>query len=142
MNLRLHRLAEEEIRNAAEWYEARGEGLGHRFLADVRSALDRLESDPSQYASLETTSKSLRFQRILLDEFPYLIVYERFESETFVYAVAHASQTAVQPAANHSSIFSATSPDVSLGETTSTAKSGAPGQKASFGLDSVSAPWQ
>jgi hypothetical protein len=92
LKLRLHRLAEAEIREAAQWYEARGQGLGKRFLADVRSSLERLESDPLQYATLETTSKSLRLQRILLDEFPYLIVYECFEGETFVYAVAHASR--------------------------------------------------
>jgi hypothetical protein len=51
LRLRLHRLAEAEIREAAEWYEARGDRLGQRFLADVRPALERPESDLLQYAS-------------------------------------------------------------------------------------------
>jgi toxin ParE1/3/4 len=92
LKLRLHRLAEEEIRNAAKWYHARGEDLGIRFLGNVRSALKRIESDPSQYSSLETLSKQPQFQRILLDEFPYLVVYECLENEVFVYAVPHASR--------------------------------------------------
>jgi hypothetical protein len=90
--LRLHRRAAGEIKEAAEWYQARGEGLGIRFLADVRKALDRLETDPTQFPSLETLPQSPRFQRILLDDFPYLIVFEQFDREVFVYAVAHASR--------------------------------------------------
>jgi hypothetical protein len=66
--------------------------LGRRFLADVWSALERIEADPSQFPSLETLSASPRYQRILLDDFPYLIVYEQFESDVFVYPVAHASR--------------------------------------------------
>jgi plasmid stabilization system protein ParE len=90
--LRLHRLAADEIKEAAEWYHAREEGLERRFLAAVRSSFERLEADPSQFASLETLPKKPSFQRVLLDEFPYLIVYEQFQSEVFVYAVAHASR--------------------------------------------------
>jgi plasmid stabilization system protein ParE len=90
--VRLHRRAAEEIKEAAEWYQARGAGLRRRFLADAWSALERIEADPTQFPSLETLPESPRYRRILLDDFPYLIVYEQFESEVFVYAVAHASR--------------------------------------------------
>jgi plasmid stabilization system protein ParE len=90
--LRLHRRAADEIREAAEWYHAREEGLELRFLAAVRAAFEQLEADPSQFGTLETLPKKLRFQRVLLEDFPYLIIYEQVESEVFVYAVAHASR--------------------------------------------------
>ena len=67
-------------------------GPERRFLADVRKALERIEADASQFPSLETLPNNPRFQRVLLDDFPYLIVYEQFETEVFVYAVARASR--------------------------------------------------
>lgn len=92
MKLKLHRLAEAEIREAVAWYVSQAEGLERRFLAAVRTGLERLENNPIQFANLETTPGRAQYRRLLLDDFPYVIVYEVFENEVFVYSVAHASR--------------------------------------------------
>jgi plasmid stabilization system protein ParE len=90
--LKLHRRPEEEIREAATWYSERAEGLDRRFLHSVREALETLEADPQRFARLETMPDEAPFRRVLLEGFPYVIVYEVFENEVFVYTVAHASR--------------------------------------------------
>jgi toxin ParE1/3/4 len=90
--LRLHKLASEEIRKAAGWYEERSNGLGARFIAATAEAFEALEAHPTQYGQLETLSPELPIRRILLRGFPYLVVFELFGDDVFVYAVAHASR--------------------------------------------------
>ena len=90
--LRLHQLAQDEIREAAAWYEERSPGLGKRFVSAVRDVFESLESNPRQYASLETLSSDLPIRRALVGDFPYLIIFELFEAEVFVYAVAHTAR--------------------------------------------------
>jgi len=90
--LKLHRRAEAEIREAAAWYVGQADGLERRFLQAVREGLERLENDPLQSAKLETMPGGTVYRRLLLQGFPYVIVYEVFEREIFVYSVAHASR--------------------------------------------------
>jgi toxin ParE1/3/4 len=90
--LKLHRRAEAEIREAAEWYGERELGLDRRFVAAVRAAFESLEVDHEQYATLETISEQNRIRRFLVQDFPYVVIYEIFENEVFVYGVAHASR--------------------------------------------------
>ena len=47
---------------------------------------------PINSPKLETLAGDDRIRRFLLPGFPYLIVYESFDTEVFVYAVAHASR--------------------------------------------------
>jgi toxin ParE1/3/4 len=82
----------DEIRAAAAWYEDRGPGLGKRFLDAVREVLESLETNPAQFGHLETLSAEIGIRRALVPSFPYLIVFETFAEEVFVYAVAHAAR--------------------------------------------------
>lgn len=90
--LRLHRRAKDEIHEAATWYEDRSRGLGRRFIAAVRELLESLEASPQQFAKLETLSADTLLRRAFVRDFPYLVVFELFDDEVFVYAVAHASR--------------------------------------------------
>jgi toxin ParE1/3/4 len=90
--LKLHRRAEAEVREAALWYAGQGENLDRRFLLAVREAFESLEGNPLQFAKLETAASGALFRRLLLHNFPYVVVYELFEQEVFVCAVAHASR--------------------------------------------------
>jgi plasmid stabilization system protein ParE len=90
--LRYHRLAEAEIHKATGWYRDHSESLGRRFLAAVRDALETLEVDPQRFGKLETLTSDTSIRRTLVRGFPYLIVFEHFDNEVFVYAVAHASR--------------------------------------------------
>jgi plasmid stabilization system protein ParE len=90
--LRLHQRAKEEIREAAAWYEERGPGLGRRFVSAVSEVFESIEKQPDQFAHLETLSDQIAIRRVLLRDFPYLVVFELFDDDVFVYAVAHAAR--------------------------------------------------
>ena len=92
MILKLHRRAEAEIREAAEWYDLREPGLGLRFIEAVRAAFETLEREPDKFAKLESIVVNEPIRRCLLRGFPYLVIYELFDDEVFVYSVAHASR--------------------------------------------------
>lgn len=66
--------------------------LDRRFLGAVREAFENLEADAPRFAALETLPEGTSFRRVLIKGFPYLVVFELFEAEIFVYAVAHASR--------------------------------------------------
>jgi hypothetical protein len=41
---------------------------------------------------METVADNEQIRRLLLQDLPYVVIYETFENEVFVYAVAHASR--------------------------------------------------
>jgi plasmid stabilization system protein ParE len=90
MKLRIDPAAEEEARQAAQWYEERRVGLGLEFLAAVDAALQRIRDDPLQFPTLETLPDEPSVRRFLLKRFPYAIVYEVVSSDIQILAVAHA----------------------------------------------------
>ena len=84
MRLRLDLSAQEEIRQAALFYEDCRDGLGEEFLSAVESAFNQIRHHPTVWRILKG-----RFRRYLLQRFPYGIVYA-VEAETiYVAAVMH-----------------------------------------------------
>jgi plasmid stabilization system protein ParE len=78
--------AEDEIREAMLWYEARRSGLGMEFLGVVEDAMARVTSTPRQWPQWNDDP---RYRRMVLRRFPYLLFYEiRGDTVEFV-AVAH-----------------------------------------------------
>jgi plasmid stabilization system protein ParE len=76
--------AEEEMTEAALFYESRVNGLGSDFLDDVQHAIDRLSEYPH---SGELIDSSLR--RALLHRFPFSLIYAVERESIVVIAVAH-----------------------------------------------------
>jgi hypothetical protein len=58
--------AENDISEAAVWYESKHEGLGTQFLAEVDSALERITANPRQYRRLR---RKPEVRRVLPDVF-------------------------------------------------------------------------
>ena len=89
--LRIHRLAEDELADAAAWYEARQSGLGASLLDLIDEAIERLLAGvlPSSPAPGVATAKSAR--RVLLKRCPYSIVFYDRRSEFVIVAFAHSS---------------------------------------------------
>ena len=89
--LRTHRLAEEELTDAALWYESKQPGLGASFLDLVDNVLDRVRSGllPSSPVPGVSAKKA---RRVLLKRFPYSIVFYERETEIVVIAFAHSSR--------------------------------------------------
>jgi plasmid stabilization system protein ParE len=79
--------AEEEMTEAALFYEAASSQLGTDFLDDVLRAIDRLCDYPQ---AGETIASG--FRRTLLHQFPFSLVYAIEENTIVIVAVAHQSR--------------------------------------------------
>ena len=76
--------AEEEMIEAAVFYEAASTRLGSEFLDDVQRAIDRLCAHPH---AGEAITSNLR--RALLHRFPFSIIYCIEENVVIIIAIAH-----------------------------------------------------
>ena len=76
--------AKADIRRAAKWYERQREGLGREFVAEVDSALGRMEANPEDY---EVVHREIR--HAMLRRFPYGVFYRIRAAKISVFAVVH-----------------------------------------------------
>jgi hypothetical protein len=79
--------AEEEMTEAALFYEAASSQLGTDFLDDVQRAIDTLRNYP---LAGECITSDLR--RTLLHRFPFTLIYAIEENVIVIIAVAHESR--------------------------------------------------
>lgn len=79
--------AQQDIHEAAAWYEARRPGLGAEFVAEIRRYLLNIQDNPKQYPTVYR-----RFRRATLSRFPYLIFYTIEDGSPIVAAVVHGSR--------------------------------------------------
>jgi toxin ParE1/3/4 len=64
-------------------------GLGHEFVAAIRSAVGRLRSWPNTGSPVDTVDRALNIRRVPVPRFPYQLVYVRSGDDVHVIAVAH-----------------------------------------------------
>lgn len=84
MELKLHPLAQKEIRDAIAYYEKQELGLGRRFRHCVYSKIDTLQSFPQRAARVFGP-----FRRLMITRFPYGIVYKIDGNLLIIIAIAH-----------------------------------------------------
>ena len=65
-----HPEANEELVDAALWYEERQPGLGDDFLDEVEHALRRIKAEPERWPKIRRENRQLNFRR-----FSYVLVY-------------------------------------------------------------------
>jgi toxin ParE1/3/4 len=82
---------EDDVAEAAAWYEAREAALGRDFLTEVIRVLDRLAGDPLTGARGGSSSE---VRWLYPDRFPYKIIYamDTVERTVLVIAVLHAAR--------------------------------------------------
>lgn len=85
--VRYHPLFDSDVLAAAQWYDARQEGLGTDFVKRVRYAASALIADPERRTSIDF---GLRYWPIV--RFPYVVFYDLTEIEVLVLGVMHTSQ--------------------------------------------------
>ena len=84
-DVRFHRLAAKEFREARAWYDRRREGLGLEFRVEVDRTVDRIREHPDRWPVFRD-----RFRRVRIKRFPYLLYYHVLDSSNIVIlAVAH-----------------------------------------------------
>ncbi|MFO1351283.1 MAG: type II toxin-antitoxin system RelE/ParE family toxin [Gammaproteobacteria bacterium] len=76
--------AEEELRQAIDYYEAHQTGLGFALFEEVWAAIERIEQHPEAWQSI-----SQRARRCRLKRFPYGVIYQIRVEEILVVAIAH-----------------------------------------------------
>jgi len=79
--------AEEELWNAVVYYEERCPGLGFDFEQAVKAAVEEIQRAPQRWSLCEDGTR-----RLLLERFPYLIVYMFEHAHVWIISVAHCRQ--------------------------------------------------
>ena len=89
---RIHPDAEEELYQAAIWYEEQEAGVGLRLLAEFDDARKRIADRAGRLPLLETMPFDRDIRRTFLKRFPFMVVCELFSAEDVILAVAHAGR--------------------------------------------------
>lgn len=87
MRLRVAPEAEQELAEAAEWYEARRPGLGIEFVAIMDRELEEIVAAPLAHALWRSDRV---YRRRVVKPFPYVIFFRAAQDEVVVVAFAHA----------------------------------------------------
>jgi toxin ParE1/3/4 len=85
--LRLSTEASDEIAETVAFYEKRQSGLGAAFAVEFERSVRLIQLFPDSGRPLGN-----RFRQVLINRFPYAVVYIERVEEFFVIAVAHTSR--------------------------------------------------
>ena len=88
----LSALALNELESAVDWYNSKEDNLGKRLIESVEERLVLLSHTPALFPI-----KSSGYNEVLVEQFPYLIVY-RIVSKTKTVRVLHIFHTRRDPA--------------------------------------------
>jgi plasmid stabilization system protein ParE len=86
LNVRLTRTALNDIGAAADWYQAKRDGLGDEFLARVDEAIEKIGANPLSYRKVSCENRRCNVER-----FPYALFF-KVENDAIVVACLHASR--------------------------------------------------
>lgn len=84
-----HPKAQQELVEAAAYYEEQLTNLGDEFLSVVEKAVDSLEDNPK---SAFLSHPQLGMRRCVVPRFPFLIYYREGDDLIEVFAIAHQSK--------------------------------------------------
>ncbi len=79
-----HPEADEEVIDAAQWYDGKNPGLGTEFLDEIDAAISRVSDAPEAYGILRHDIRCHRLHR-----FPHGMMYRVESGRVFVLAVMH-----------------------------------------------------
>ena len=87
VEVRLRPEAEQDVAEAALWYEANEPGLGGQFVDQVQATIHTIAGQPNAFT---TVYKSIR--RALVSRFPFGVFYQIDDHGVIVIAVLHGSR--------------------------------------------------
>lgn len=79
--------AEDDLRSAYDWYENRRAGLGEDFILCVEAAMEVARERPKSFPRVRRIAR-----RILVNRFPYLILFVNRREAVVVVGIFHTSQ--------------------------------------------------
>jgi plasmid stabilization system protein ParE len=86
--VRLRRIAKRDLREAVTWYRDRDPELANRFLDEVYRTLALIEHFPNTGGVVFGVTDP-RTRQLPVDNFPYQVIFKRYEYRTAVLAIAH-----------------------------------------------------
>ena len=85
----IHPAAQQELIEAAAYYEEQLTGLGTEYLDTLEQVIDKIAANPhSSYLS----HPHLQIRRYIVPRFPYLVYYRAQDERIDVFAIAHQSR--------------------------------------------------
>jgi len=85
--VRIRPEAEQDIRDACDWHDARQTGLGRRLYAAIETKIEEIGQNPRLYPIVLKT-----YRRTILSRFPYAIVYESEHDAVTILAAYHTAR--------------------------------------------------
>jgi mRNA-degrading endonuclease RelE of RelBE toxin-antitoxin system len=83
VNVRFLSIAEIELDDAIAYYEEKDNGLGLRFLLEIRNTVERIVAYPEAWNPLSTNARRCRMK-----VFPYGIIYQIRHNEILIVAIS------------------------------------------------------
>jgi len=87
--IRIEPEADEELLQAARWYEQRRPGLGLSFLAAIGAAVELIQRHPAGGIPVPGVRDEVPARRLVLRRFPYAVVFLELKAEIRILAFAH-----------------------------------------------------
>jgi plasmid stabilization system protein ParE len=84
--LRFAEPAADEFQDSVRWYDSRRSGLGAEFFDTVVATIATVQANPEIGTKRAGHGKT---RRVLLDRFPYQVVYHLGPDEIVIVAIAH-----------------------------------------------------
>jgi len=88
MILRIDEQALAELEEALNWYESRSASAAESFRSVLSNALDRVQSSPASFPTYLFGTK-----RMILNPFPYSLIFTPEADRVFIVALAHAKRS-------------------------------------------------
>ena len=86
-DVRLTAIADAELTETYDWYEAENPGLGERFRSEVRNQITRIATHPLQFPKIAPSTHSVQVRH-----FPYSIIFKRDGKTIYIVACFHSSR--------------------------------------------------
>ncbi len=87
LEVRLRPEAEQDLSDAAAWYEEQRQGLGHEFLDEVQTMLLSIAETPLMYPDIYRNTR-----RAVIHRFPFSVFFRLDNSTIVVVAIMHGSR--------------------------------------------------
>ena len=90
MKIKLHPKAEEDLYEALEYYSQIDTKLKEKFIYYLDLTFEKILKFPNLYQYETKTA-----QKILMDKFPYIVIYEQYQDIIMILAIFHTSRNPI-----------------------------------------------
>ena len=90
MNIKLHPKAENDLKQALDYYSKINLDLEKKFIDSLDLTFHKILDFPNLYKYETKTS-----QKVLMDKFPYIVIYEQYKNIIMILAIFHTSRNPI-----------------------------------------------